>query len=68
MNCTECDGAGSIEVDCEKCMGEGTVRDDGGMVIRCPDCNGDGTISEDCSDCDGEGHKECESCGGTGEI
>ena len=59
---------GSIDVDCEKCMGEGTIRGEGGTVLRCPECNGEGTISEDCPDCEGDGQKECESCGGTGEA
>jgi hypothetical protein len=68
VDCTECEGLSSIDVDCEKCMGEATVRDETGSVFRCLECNGEGSVSEDCPDCDGDGQKECESCGGTGEA
>ena len=66
LDCQECEGAGFLELDCDKCLSEGTIRE-GGLVVRCPECNGEGKIAEDCVECDGEGSRECESCSGSGE-
>jgi len=62
----DCEGTRTIDIDCDKGISEGTVRE-AGMTLRSPECNGEGRISEDCPACDCEGQKECEACGGSGE-
>jgi RecJ-like exonuclease len=45
VECSECDGKGRIQEDCEMCGGTG----------ECPDCNGSGDNVRRCNKCLGKG-------------
>ena len=56
--CSECDGAGFIQIKetCLECEGDGWVFEDDKIVV-CPCCEGDRYIenTEKCSRCEGDG-------------
>lgn len=56
--------------DCEKCWGEGYIKNNSGQKIKCSRCDGTGKVyvDEQCAYCNGTGsvRKECLSCNGRG--
>ena len=66
VDCSHCDGAGTVSCDCSRCEGTGYIKDKNGKKTECEFCNGEGCIEEDCDYCNGDGSLSCEECGGDG--
>ena len=53
-NCTDCNGTGLIDTECQTCEGAGEIAGE-----LCEDCNGTGQIQEECPNCGGTGTLPC---------